>query len=72
MEGIKDINSLNMPNTDDSVHKFYNKLNDLPYSHWVPVEEKFYKLTTMGFMQFSDTGKFDQMPTPNLSYFYHS
>ena len=37
---------------------------------WIPLEHKYYKLTQMGSLNFTETGKFNEIP--NLSYFNYS
>jgi hypothetical protein len=47
----------------------YEKISTLPVKNWIPLQDKFYRLTKMGTMQFSDTG-FNDMP--NMSYFEYA
>ena len=70
MDEFEDINTYHTPAADSSVQLFYSKISELPVKNWHPLQDKYYRLTQMGTMQFTETGKFNDLP--NLSYFNYS
>ena len=70
MDEFEEVNSYHMPAADSTVQLFYNKISELPVKSWHPLQDKYYRLTQMGTMQFTETGKFNDLP--NLSYFNYS
>lgn len=67
MEDFDDLNTHHMPPADNVVRQFYEKIQEIPVKNWIGLENVNYRLTAMGQMQFTETGKFNDLP--NLSFF---
>ena len=70
MDDFDDMHISNMPPADSKIRQFYDKISEMPVKSWVPLEDKYYRLTQMGLMTFTETGKFNEVP--NLSYFNYA
>jgi hypothetical protein len=66
MDEFDEMNTHHMPPADSKIRQFYDKISELSVKSWTPLENKYYRLTQMGSIQLTETGKFND--TPSLSF----
>lgn len=69
LDEFDELNANSNQTVDNVTRNLYDKISTLPVKSWIPLENKFYRMTKMGGMTFADTGFSDQ---PNLGYFHHT
>lgn len=56
LDEFDELNPNNNQTIDNVTRNLYEKISTLPVKSWIPLENKFYRMTKMGSMTFADTG----------------